>query len=437
MLFLAGVGLAALFVHVGQGSVELEGVAVVPTEPTTAKILRITIDEEQKLLKTLPVGKGLQQLSEALDEGSSDSLQSVRGDFLRRVPNYSTVVLPALKEHALECLVQRFSPYDWQSWPKSGFGALGGPTMARRYVDDLSTVNRDLGVFLETAALLLHGLHSHLRYGRPYELDQGMNYVIENAETLLANRANSAVPARLLLLPSIVVDPAFISTFEKERGRLTADYMRRNPGDVRTQLELVKSLRAKYCPPDMYEELAKLVQRLVRDGSPKLRRSVIETSDLRSFAASDHRVSQTIAELYATAAVDALEQRDQVSAQKLVGQSASIYPGLKSQQQIRRFLSDLGSDSSEPAAPEVPAEPGLFSSLLPIVIGLIVVAGAVMLLLPFAVLLIHKRDPALDDGIAEDPAAEGWRLDGGSEHLPAIDFEKDFQDKRRVANSAP
>src|SRR5262249_48628914 len=154
---------------------------------------------------------------------ASENFRLLRSDFLQAIPNYSTALLPPLKDKALQVMLSKFTKEDWQAWPQSSIARNGGPSVARAYVDSITAQNRELGLFLETSALLFHGLYVTTTHGEVYDLKKGFDYIVASAEELLTNREISTIPARYLLSYSVPSDPSFLPTFERARCEVVSD----------------------------------------------------------------------------------------------------------------------------------------------------------------------------------------------------------------------
>lgn len=355
VLFIFGVMLSGVVLY-ASGHTTSTTYRNVPQKKQSAQVVRVSNDLEEDLRRSLPLGKGLQKLLTALDDGTQSALQLIRLEFLRTVPNYEGAVLPSIKERALNNLISRFRESDWEDWPRAAYAANGGPSTARLYVDDIFSLNRDLGSFLETSALLLHGVYLNTKYGHVYDLDQGLQYTLSNADKLLTYRANSAIPARTLLTPSVLIDPAFIRPFERERARIVTQYMEQHPTEISTHLDLLGSLDPAACAPDTFQQVVSLLTHLSRDASAGFRERVLRDKErleaLRNFASSDSRVRRALGNLFCVAAVDSLEGRNLRQAQEYYQASMDLDPNLRSQEFVRSFLREHGVEQFRPRAPE-------------------------------------------------------------------------------------
>ena len=418
-------------------------------------VVRLSTSEEEELRKTLPVGKGLQRLLDALDEGSLESVSVVRSEFLYTIPNYQSVLLPALKERALKNLLRRFSVLDWQDWPRAAFAIDNGPTMARAYVNDVGFVNRDLGVVLETAAQLFHRLYLATKYGKVFDLDEGMRSVLNDAELLVQNRGDRGLPAQYFFTPSLIVDPIFVREFERERGRLVTEYARQHPDAVAQTVALVNSLRAEYVEPAVYPVVINVLNRVSRDGSAQFRKELVASEEsgkiLAGFGREDSRVAEALAHLFAVSAVDALEKKELLRAKQLLVESIVTRPGLPVQKQVHGFLKqyklgDLGAaivslkeKGRQVAASETKAMAGTIRekrSILPVGLALLLlVAGASVI----GAVVYYFRWRAASVTMLDGDSSMTYHDWGGSESRlsvigPLEDLPLSMQEEKKVVN---
>ncbi len=311
-------------------------------------------EEERSLQKSLSFGKGLAALLTALEDPTSEGFRLLRSDFLQGIPNYSTALLPPLKEKALETMLSKFTKEDWEAWPRSNIANDGSPSAARSYVDSIIAQNRELGLFLETAALLLHGLHVTTVHGGAYDLKKGFEYIVSSAEELLTSREVSTLPARYLLSYSVPSDPSFLPTFERARCEVVADYVESHPKDLERDIRLLSTLDGRYMNAHSNRALANTLLTLSHDASPRFRadtvRHFIESGSFNEFFLADEAVKRAAAHLVAVASVDVLERRDVLRSKQLLGLSMALAPGLASQKLVLDFYREYGLGTVNPAS---------------------------------------------------------------------------------------
>jgi len=348
-------------------------------------------DEERALRRTLGFGKGLSSLLEALSDPTTSGFKYLRSDFLQQIPNYSTSLLPPLKERALEEMIRRFKSSDWGAWPKSNLAREGRPSEARTYVDQVFAQNRELGLFLETSALLLYGMYLTTEEDLTYNLRDGFDYIVRSADELLINHQPSNLPAKYLLSYSVPSDPSFVGAFERERSRVVAERVSKHPDNIELNIKLLSSLDGRYSGEEANRELTTILLRVSREGSPRMRAKIvgnlIERGSFNDFFLGNESVKKAAAHLIAVASVDALEQKDLVRSKRLLGMSLTLAQGLKSQKVLLDFFNEykLGFvpsakssllDTSEESFKRRPTS--LSISPLGIVFGLLLAVGAAL-----------------------------------------------------------
>ena len=312
-------------------------------------------ERERQIQKGLAFGKGLSLLLDGISDPKSEDFHLIRSDILQGVPNYNTVILPPLKERALGSLLSRFSLKDWEAWPRSSVLNDSGPTAARDYVDSVMLQNRELGVFLETSALLLHGLYVTTSHGGVYDLSKGFDYLVNSADKLLGKNpvTPSSLPAKYLLSYTVPTDPSFLPTFERSRSDLVAQYSETHPDDLERNIRLLSSLDGRYHTPASSAQLSKALLRLAKDGTPRFRsqvvKMIIESGQLDQVFLSSQLVKRSAAHLVAIAAVDALEIKDVLKSRALLSQSLALANGLASQKLVIDFFREYGLGWVRPA----------------------------------------------------------------------------------------
>jgi hypothetical protein len=347
-------------------------------------------DQERALRRGLGFGKGLSSLLDALEKpNQSEHFKFLRSEFLQQIPNYSNALLPALKEKSLEQLIVRFNDNDWRDWPRSHLAEEGKPSSARAYLDLIFARNRELGLFLETSALLLHRLYLTTQRGEVFDIQRGFDEIVKDASALLVAHQPSTLPAKFLLSYSVPRDLSFLPTFERERSRLVAEFVsQRGLGDLERSIRLLASIDGRYATPEAAARMTEALLTVSVDGSVRLRAQVVhdllDDRALNNFFIGSGEVKRAAAQLAAVSAVDSLESRDLLRAKQLVSLSLTLYPGLPSQQLVINFFKDyrLGFLKEELASTvvETPATQGSVSYLgatILAVIALVITVGLV------------------------------------------------------------
>lgn len=362
LLFFAGVLLAVLFVY--QGGVQaVSSLFASPADsvaqnPTTAETPRGRLQDDlveknsrlQVFDSTVSAERREDILLDALREGSFESLQLLRSEYVRDLPEYRDSLLPALKKESLNGMLSRFIESDWTDWHSSFSSRAGSPSLARLFVEDLKGVNTDIGMFLETAAFLLSGLATNTAEGRVFDVSQQMSYLLDNAEQLLSARKLKAMPARYVFQPEVSTDPAFRTVLERERGRFVAIYLKRSPQNMKAALRLLGSLEPRLIGRDSYRTIAKYLVYVATGASPRLREAFLfadlEDGTLNALAEQDKGVRKTLSLLYVMAAVDSIESGDTLQANKFLHQSVAIQPGQRIQRVVAQALKESPDEAS-------------------------------------------------------------------------------------------
>lgn len=301
--------------------------------------------EEKKLHKNRASSEQrLSVLRKSLGDGTLESLQLVRPEFLRVLPGYKEQLLPTLKEIALVNLLKRFTESDWSAWQTSSVSDAGAPSAARIYLNDLLFINPDIGRFLETAAQLFHGLYISIRSGNPYDVEEDLYFLFSTAEEIFSGRQTAALPARLLLDPNILSEPSFVKMFEKKRAELTIESATRDPNDVEKMIFLLAGIKPRFTTLELVQRIQEGIIRVSIEGSKGLRSVVVkrllERGELDPYIQRYSGVRRALAELYLVSAVDALESNDRELAAALLDRSEALVKGLKAQAVLRKYLTE-------------------------------------------------------------------------------------------------
>ncbi len=295
-------------------------------------------------------------LEGAVEQGTLDSLQVIRSEYVSFLPEYRSEILPRLRRAALKELRIRFAEQDWLDWPSSAVSNAGGPTQARIFVDNIGLVNDELGRFVETAAQLYHGMYLSILSGNPYSLKDDLFFVLQSAEKILSKRSFTAIPARLMLDPQILSKQAFVHEMERLRCDLTALHVSRYPTQLKTHLVLIEDLKVHDCPLTTVEAVAEVLRKITIESSQSYRASIISTiidsQTLPKFAEVAPRVRTNLAEFYVMSAVDAIAEDSRERAKGLLSLSETIMTGLRSQSIVKKYL-----EKTQPSTKNQSAEP--------------------------------------------------------------------------------
>ena len=291
----------------------------------------------------------LEMLTQALDQGTIDSLQQISSRNLHALPDYQTRILPALKIQGLEALLVRFTSADWENWDMRTRHHVT-PTRAREYVDEVKSTNPELGRFLDTGAELFHRLSLRIHQGLVIDLQSEMEELARASSI-----ESSSSPARLEqdLPVDIIADPSFVAVFERLRADLTAKRLVDFPLEVERNLELLNALRPDSCSPTVWAVVTPLLERLSLETSAKFREQLVLHYDfarLREFAQRDRDVKAALANFFALVAADFLLQGDLSRATTYLDYSTALVPGLRAQAVVREYL---GMEANKPTPVQI------------------------------------------------------------------------------------
>lgn len=292
-------------------------------------------------------------LENALKGKTEAELQLVQLEELRTLPKYRSVILPRLKHRALEVLLQRFSEPDWRTWTIGALDFNRNPTQARKYVDLLWQINRDIASFTETAAYLLHGMFSSIATGKSYPIRQDLQYLVMNTQEMLSARKSAARQGDSAFDSAILGEPSVYLSFEKIRAELTKQFIREHPYQREAHFTLLLDLDPRAYDKSLRESLKRALQNLSLNASSEYRAeilpAVVDSRLLSLVATEDTKVARSLAQLYLVGSVDAIEAGRLKLAHRLLLRSESTYGGLEAQRVLAKFITEQSKIEVAPA----------------------------------------------------------------------------------------
>jgi len=293
----------------------------------------------------------LEMLELALERGDARSLQLLREELLENKPGYREEILPALESMVLAELLFRFKDRDWKDWAELGVDSDGDSTEARAFVETISSVNTELGVFSDTAGHLLHRLYRRTESGSSFNLKLELQDLIDNAETLVGVRANSFVPAAYLFSPAIISNKSFTSALESKRCQFFGRFVEDRPNWVEKQLGLLRDLDLSRCGSVVEVQVAGILHKVSKNGSRLLRETMFKDQEmiesLRTYSGSSKLIEKRLASLYSAKAIDFLESGQLDAAGQNLKAAEKLYPGHSLYSEIRGFIKQSLAEPDE------------------------------------------------------------------------------------------
>ncbi len=296
----------------------------------------------------------LEVLELALERGDARSLQVLREEVLENKSNYRSDILPALESMVLAEILLRFRSQDWKEWAEIGVAGGAEMTPARSFVENISGVNTELGIFADTAGHLMHRLYLRTESGSSFDLKLELQDLINNADSLVGVRANSYVPAAYLFSPSIISNQSFISALESKRCQFFAKFVEARPDWVEKQINLLGELEVRRCDPVVESKVAGIINRVSRNGSKSLRQNLFRDAELitklRAYAKTSDVIKKRMASLYSARSIDYLEAGSFEEAKVNLRTAEKLYPGQELYKGVRSYIR---ASLAQPAEPEV------------------------------------------------------------------------------------
>ncbi len=318
-------------------------------------------------LKELPVDLLERKFSRALAAGTPEELRILEPETLSSIPAYPGKLASAINAAALVALIVRFTDVDYESWPRSDTALGGGPTAARNYIDSVTTVNRDLGRYLESAAVLIHILYLRTHEGKVFDADTEFAKVETNPEAFWTHD----VAGQSLLDRwdhQALEDPILVAALEEQRAVLVVRYVVSHAQNYQRTIILLLSVDASVkAVKQVSTQLRAELHRAALEGSPRFRewilRTLLNTASAKKWITEDRLVRRAVGELYLAAVVDSIELNNPEQARSYLRQSKELAPGLKAQQLLENAVVEISkaergaTESEEAVRTEIVEEP--------------------------------------------------------------------------------
>lgn len=251
-------------------------------------------------------------------------------------------------------ILLRFKSIDWKEWAEIGVAGGSKMTPARSFVENISGVNTELGIFADTAGHLMHRLYLRTESGSSFDLKLELQDLINNADSLVGVRANSYVPAAYLFSPSIISNQSFVSALESKRCQFFAKFVEARADWVEKQINLLGELEFSRCDPVVESKVAGIINRVSRNGSKSLRENLLRdnklVSKLETYAQTSEVVKKRMASLYSARSIDFLEAGSFEEAKVNLRTAEKLYPGQELYKGVRSYIR---ASLAQPAEPEV------------------------------------------------------------------------------------
>ncbi len=297
-------------------------------------------EEFRNFLNSLPEEKQQALFRAAVVEGTYSSLQKINSRILNSFSNYRSTILPDLKKQVLQELLNRFRESDWLDWSNSSFANDGEPTLARSYVDTISLVNIELANYLETAAYLFSNLYRRIMAAEDFQLDQEFEALASSYEKRKKSADDSA--PQMMLDASILEDANFLASLERIKRSFILRYVRKNPNNLLTNLNLLLSIELEAAGKEELEVIDLMIRKFTLDASPKYREEVFKvinnSINISEFIKINSALRQSLSQLYVVGALDAVENQDLKKANIYLDQSIVLYPKLRSQEILGDYI---------------------------------------------------------------------------------------------------
>jgi len=340
-----GVVLAAMIADSGADDRSRGRSVSVEATNSRAEVIREPSDEFQNALAEL---EGLDSQASKVKVfrsllGEKEGYGLFREEVLDDIDKFESRYSSSLKQALLETLIQKFTEDDYQSWTEASYIDEGKPTEARSFVDEIGSINSDLGSYLETSALMTFRLSRITEAGRKFVSEKELRSLVGNAKILFKEQASPTRTAGSFIDPDILADEAFSKFLESRRCKEVVAYLLNIKSVNSRRLKLLPSIDLESCDENIYSSLEDFLGFLATKGSLEDRRAYLGDEQIKKLMLSTYEQSprlQTLqAELFALGAVDSLELGDVKRAESYLEKSLSLADGLNSQKLLARHLS--------------------------------------------------------------------------------------------------
>jgi hypothetical protein len=256
----------------------------------------------------------LEELRLAINEGTYSKLSILRPEILGDNLIKETSLLPEVKSLLLNRLIFLMQQNDWVSWKELLVSNNINKSPAREFVDNISTVNFQLGRYLETSALLFSSLYTKTSNGSVFSAEQALYGFLQQSNYLFILKAPKAISTRMFLDTLITDDSTFITHLNQLRVSLFVLYAKKEPNEIETQLILLSTISPEYFTNDITKIYSEILNHVNKKISSRFREEVrshyFNPEVSKSLVKNNINLSSSIFKLYETVINDSIEIGD-------------------------------------------------------------------------------------------------------------------------------
>ena len=286
----------------------------------------------------------IEEIRLALNNGAYSRLTVLAPESLGSDISKETLILPEVKSLCLSRLKQIMTLNDWSSWKDALRGIDRNQSVARVFVDDIRSINFQLGRYVETAALLFSALYNNTANGRVFSAEETLYGLLQQSDQLFRSRTPTAISSRVYLDTLIIDDPSFQKSLEDLRSNFVSSYYRKEPTEIETHLILLSSIKSSNYSSDIIDMYVQLLERMSLNLSPRFREDLrvhYFSPDIANIISKNsEQIRQSIFNLYRVGISDFIKNDDISKAKANFLQLASIVEDKDKLNQIQTEIDD-------------------------------------------------------------------------------------------------
>jgi len=305
--------------------------------PEAAPLVRARLKPEPPLQPTLqakvvPSQKSIpltiEEVKQALVSGRYSDLNILRPENLGDSVLKEATLLPQIKSLLLSQLQSIMEYEDWHGWKESLTRGSPDKSKARAFVDNIRTVNFQLGRYLETAALLFSALYINTSNGRLFSSEESLYNLLLQSNELFSQRTPTAISSRIYLDTVITDDLIFVDTLESLRVKFVLSYCLKRPEELDTQFLLLSSIKPKNFTDEVIDLYSNAILRVSAKVSPRFREELrshyFQPEKAKEISAISKRLEEAVFTLYHSNIEDYVKEGDLGRAKSNFLQLASV-----------------------------------------------------------------------------------------------------------------
>ena len=244
----------------------------------------------------------LSEVKASLDSGKYSELSILRPENLGENSLKETALYPNIKKEILIELQDLMTFDDWTSWENTIKNSNYPKSKARSFVDNISSINFQLGRYLETSAFLFSAMYNNTAGGKLFSAEEALYNLLMQANDLFSSRTPAALSPRVYVDTLITEDPIFNDSIEKLKVKLIISYCKKRPFELDTQFQLLNSINQNYFNNEVIDLYSQVINRVTSKVSSKFREEIrdhyLSPLKAKNLSNIDPKLESSVFELY-------------------------------------------------------------------------------------------------------------------------------------------